>query len=119
MKRLDLLGKTKTAERLIVACRSLRRVNQHWRGYTENGRKWSRLIGGLITIPVIRVNRWLQIIDSKRRDAGAVDQARLESEARDRQQATPKRLNAHAMSGLDVLEYHSVCVRKPRCSSRF
>jgi hypothetical protein len=83
MKRLDLLGKTKMAERLIVACQSLRRVNQHWRGYTENGRKWSRLIGGLITIPVIRVNRWLQIIDSKRRDAGAVDQARLESEAGD------------------------------------
>ncbi len=55
----------------------------------------------------------------KRRDVGVVDRARLESEACEQHGATPKRLNAHAISDLTFQNDHSVCVRKPRCSSRF
>ena len=55
----------------------------------------------------------------KRRDAGAVDQARLESEVREQHGATRKRVNAHAISSLTLQDDHSVCVRKPRCSSGF
>jgi hypothetical protein len=52
---------------------------------------------------------------SRRRRA----RARLESEAGEQHQATPKRANAHAISDLTLQNDHSVCVRKPRCSSRF
>ena len=55
----------------------------------------------------------------KRRDAGAVDQARLESEAVERHRATPKHVNADVISELAVQNDSSVCVCKPRCSSRF
>jgi hypothetical protein len=55
----------------------------------------------------------------KRRDAGAVDQARLESEAGQQHQAIPKHPNAYAISDLTFQNDHSVCVSKPRCSSRF
>ena len=55
----------------------------------------------------------------KRRDVRVVEGARLESEAGERHQATPKRVNAHAISDLTFQNDHSVCVRKPRCSSRF
>jgi hypothetical protein len=44
--------------------------------------------------------------------------ARLESEAGQRLQAIPTRLNIHAISGLTLANYHAVCVRKPQCSSR-
>jgi len=47
----------------------------------------------------------------KRRDAGAVDQARLENEAGERHQATSKSFNAHAISDLAFSGYHAVCVR--------
>jgi hypothetical protein len=43
----------------------------------------------------------------------------LESEACQQYGATPKRLNAHAIIDLTFPNYHAVCVRKPRCSSRF
>ena len=33
--------------------------------------------------------------------------------------ATAKRVNAHPISDLSFQNYHSVCVRKPRCSSGF
>lgn len=45
--------------------------------------------------------------------------ARLESEAGERYHRIPKRVNAHAISDLTVQNDHLVCVRKPRCSSRF
>src|SRR5688500_3810640 len=48
-------------------------------------------------------NRWAsarKLLILKRRDAGAVDQARLESEAGDGHRATPKRFKAHAISDL-------------------
>ena len=37
----------------------------------------------------------------------------------DKRRATPKRLKAHAISDFAFQNDHSVCVRKPRCSSRF
>jgi len=43
----------------------------------------------------------------------------LENEARQLYQATPKRFNAHAISDLALQHDHSVCLRKPGCSSRF
>ena len=49
----------------------------------------------------------------KRRDVGVVDRARLESEAGERHQVTPKRLNAQAISDLGPQNYHAMCVRKP------
>jgi len=55
----------------------------------------------------------------KRRDGRVVDGARLKSEARQPHQATPTRVNAHAISGLTFKNDHSVCVRKPRCCSSF
>jgi len=48
-----------------------------------------------------------------------VEGARLESEARHRRRAAPTRLNAHAINDLGFQNDHLVCVRKPRCSSRF
>jgi hypothetical protein len=54
-----------------------------------------------------------------RRDVRVVEGARLESEFLERHQATPKRLNAHGISDLTFQTYYPVCVRKPRCSSRF
>jgi hypothetical protein len=59
-----------------------------------------------------------QVLDSKRRDVGVVDRARLESEAGQRLQAIPTRLNTHAISGLTLANYRAVCVRKSQCSSR-
>ena len=59
------------------------------------------------------------LIPFERRDVRVVEGARLESEAVQRHQATPKRLNAHAISDLTFQNDHSLCVRKPRCSSRF
>ena len=59
------------------------------------------------------------LIPLNRRDVRVVEGARLESEAGERHQATPKRVNAHAISDLTFQNYHAVCVRKPRCSSRF
>jgi hypothetical protein len=55
----------------------------------------------------------------KWRDVRVVEGARLESEACEHHAATSKRLNAHAISGLTFQNDHSVCVRKPRCSSGF
>jgi hypothetical protein len=54
----------------------------------------------------------------KRRDAGAVDQARLESEAGQLHRGTPTWLNAHEISDLTFQDCHPVCVRKPRCFLR-
>jgi len=48
-----------------------------------------------------------------------VEGARLESEARQRHQATAKSVNAHAISDLTFPNYHAVRVCKPRRSSRF
>jgi len=48
-----------------------------------------------------------------------VEGARLENEAGQRHQATPKRVNAHAISDLTYQNYRSVWVGKPRRSSRF
>jgi hypothetical protein len=45
--------------------------------------------------------------------------ARIESEAGNGHLPTPKRINAYAISDLTFQSDHSVCVRKPRCSSRF
>jgi hypothetical protein len=55
----------------------------------------------------------------KRRDGGVVDRARLESEVLERHRATPRHLNAYAISELGPQNDSSVCVCKPRCSSRF
>jgi len=60
-----------------------------------------------------------QTLDSKDGEMSEVEGARLESEACQRYQATPKRLNAHVISDLTFQNDHSVCVRKPRCSSGF
>ena len=59
------------------------------------------------------------LIPLNRRDVRVVEGARLESEAGERHQATPRRVNAHAISDLSFQNYRSVCVGKPRCSSRF
>ena len=45
--------------------------------------------------------------------------ARLENEAGERHQATPKTVNAHAKNDFTFSNYHVMCARKPRCSSRF
>jgi hypothetical protein len=45
--------------------------------------------------------------------------ARLESEAGERHQATSKSVNVHAIRDLAFSNYHAVCIRKPRGSSRF
>jgi len=55
----------------------------------------------------------------KRRDVRVVEGARLENEAGEPHQATSKSVNAHAISDLAFSNYQAVCVRKPRCSSRF
>jgi pimeloyl-ACP methyl ester carboxylesterase len=49
----------------------------------------------------------------QRRDAGAVDQARLESEAGERHQATSKNCQRTSDQRLTLPIDHSVCVRKP------
>jgi hypothetical protein len=59
------------------------------------------------------------LIPLERRDVRVVEGARLESEAGERYRATPKRVNAYAISDFTLQNEHSVCVRKPRCSSRF
>jgi hypothetical protein len=48
-----------------------------------------------------------------------VEGARLESEAGQPHGFTSTRLNAHAISDLASQNDHPVCVRKPRCESRF
>jgi hypothetical protein len=47
-----------------------------------------------------------------------VEGARLESKAGEQHGATPKRLNARAISDFAYPNDHPMCVRKPRCSSR-
>jgi hypothetical protein len=59
------------------------------------------------------------LIPFKRRDVRVVEGARLESKAGQRHQPTSKRANAHAISDLTPQNYLAMCVRKPRCSSRF
>jgi hypothetical protein len=61
----------------------------------------------------------VQVVDSKRRDVGVVDRARLESESPEQRQATPTHLIAYALSDLAAQNYQSVCVSIPRYSSRF
>ena len=51
--------------------------------------------------------------------AEADEGARLESECLERHRATPRHVNAHAISELALQNDSSVCVCKPRCSSRF
>ena len=60
--------------------------------------------------------KWLIL---KGRDVRVVEGARLENEAGERHRATLKWLNAHVISDLTFQTYHSVCVHKPRCFSRF
>jgi hypothetical protein len=48
-----------------------------------------------------------------------VEGARLESEAGQRCRAILQRVNAYAINDLTFQAYHSVCVAKPRCSTRF
>ena len=59
------------------------------------------------------------LIPLNRRDVRVVEGARLENEAGQRHQSTPTRVNAYAISDLTLQEHQSVCLRKPRCSSRF
>ena len=59
------------------------------------------------------------LIPLNRRDVRVVEGARLESEARQRHEATPTSLNAYAISELALQNDSSVCVCKPRCSSWF
>ena len=59
------------------------------------------------------------LILKTRRDGRVVDGARLESEAGQRHQPALKRLKTHAISDLTPPHYLAMCVRKPRCSSRF
>ena len=59
------------------------------------------------------------MIPLERRDVRVVEGARLESEAGQRCRATLQRVNAYAINDLTFQAYHSVCVAKPRCSSRF
>ncbi len=65
-----------------------------------NDRKCREKIRRRITISEIIAAGCSQLVDSKRRDAGAVDQARLESEAGYGHRATPSRFKAHAISDL-------------------
>jgi len=53
-------------------------ATEQQRGYTAEARKWSRHITGLITIFRIYNAERPYVLDSKRRDVGAVDPARLE-----------------------------------------
>ena len=55
----------------------------------------------------------------KRRDVRVVEGARLEHAAGERHQTTPNRARIYAIRGLGFQNYHSACVRTPRCSSRF
>jgi hypothetical protein len=64
-------------------------------------------------------SRMLAIAMARHRDGQVVEGARLENEACEQRGATPKRLNAHAISDLTPQNYLAMCVRKPRCSSRF
>lgn len=48
-----------------------------------------------------------------------VEGARFESEAGEEHQATPNRVDAHAISDLALQNYDLIYVGKPRCSSRF
>jgi hypothetical protein len=59
------------------------------------------------------------LIPFERRDVRVVEGARLESEAGQRHQPALKRLKTHAISDLTPPHYLAMCVRKPRCSSRF
>jgi hypothetical protein len=52
------------------------------------------------------------LIPLNRRDVRVVEGARLESEAGEQHQPTPKRVNAYAISDLTFQSYHSVCVRQ-------
>ena len=53
-----------------------------------------------------------QVVDSKRRDAGAVDQARLENPFGEALQATRNHRNAHAINGFIPEQYFSLLTRK-------
>jgi dihydrofolate reductase len=58
------------------------------------------------------------LVKGRRRDVRVVEGARLESEAVERHRATPRDVNAYAISELALQNDSSVCVCKPRCSSR-
>jgi hypothetical protein len=48
----------------------------------------------------------------------SAEEARLESEAGERQQAAPKRINAYAINKLAFQIAYAVCAGEPRCSSK-
>jgi hypothetical protein len=75
--------------------------------------------GGQTQFAVRSLDRNRKLLILKRRDVRVVEGARLESEAGERHQAAPKRVNAHPISDLTYQNYRSVWVGKPRCSSRF
>ncbi len=55
----------------------------------------------------------------KRRDAGAVDQARLESAAGEERRAIPTHVTAYSLNELASKKDRSVCVGKSLCASRY
>ena len=78
---------------------------------------------GLVVVglhaPEFEFGRRADNIDRGIRDVRVVEGARLESEAGQRCRATLQRVNAYAINDLTFQAYHSMCVAKPRCSSRF
>jgi integrase len=64
------------------------------------------------------VKKVLNVRGSKNESSHRVIPLNASSEARDRHQAAPNHVNAHAISDLAFQNYYSVRVRKLRCSSK-
>src|SRR5512138_3504820 len=71
--------------------------------------------------PVPPLKRWSRrgSSNARRRDVGVVEGARLESDAGQQRQAARTHFIAHVFNDLTAQNDRSVCVRKPRCESRF
>jgi hypothetical protein len=88
-------------------------------GYTGETRRERVTFRGLITIAGNRSRSARKLLILNGEMSEWLKEHAWKSEGGERHETTPKRLNAHAVSDLTPQSYLAICVRKPRCSSRF